>query len=62
MTMKRLAEAGFMINIKKSKFLVSKLKLLGFKVENGILKPNFVTLEAKLEHVKDKPPTTRKQI
>ena len=30
--MNRLAKAGFMINIKKSKFLVGSLKLLGFKV------------------------------
>ena len=58
--MERLAKAGFMINIKKSKFLVSKLKLLGFKVEKGILKPNYITLEAKLENITNKPPTTRK--
>jgi len=49
LTMERLAKAGFMINIKKSKFLVGSLKLLGFKVDKGILRPNFVTLEAKLE-------------
>ena len=60
LTMERLAKAGFMINIKKSKFLVGSLKLLGFKVEKGILKPNFVTLETKLESISNKPPTTRK--
>lgn len=49
--MKRLAKAGFMINIKKSHFLVGSMKLLGFKVEKGILKPNFVTIEAKLDSI-----------
>ncbi len=47
--MQRLAKAGFMINIKKSKFLVGSLKLLGFKLDKGILRPNFISLEAKLE-------------
>ena len=40
-----------MIIIKKSHFLVGSMKLLGFKVEKGILKPNFVTIEAKLESI-----------
>ena len=60
--MNRLAQSGFMINIKKSHFLVSSIKLLGFKVEKGILKPNFVTLEARLESIHKKPPTTRKEL
>ena len=51
LVMQRLADAGFMINIKKSHFLVGSMKLLGFKVEKGILKPNFVTVEAKLESI-----------
>lgn len=33
--MERLSRAGFMINTRKCKFLVSSLKLLGYQVEDG---------------------------
>lgn len=40
----RLVKAGFMINVGKSKFLVNKVKLLGFQVGNGCVEPNFKKL------------------
>lgn len=44
--LERLCKAGFMVNTKKSKFLVSKLKMLGYQVSDNKLYPNFVRLEA----------------
>ena len=41
-----LSAAGFMINITKSKFLVSSLKMLGFLVGGNVMKPNYIRLEA----------------
>ena len=37
----RLTDAGFMINTMKSRFLVSSLKLLGYWVGAGGMKPYF---------------------
>ena len=45
----RLISAGFMINIRKSTFLTSSLKLLGFVVGAGLRKPVFPQLEAWIE-------------
>ena len=33
--LERLAAAGFMVNTAKSKFLVSELKMLGYKLHSG---------------------------
>ena len=33
--LERLAAAGFMVNMAKSKFLVTKLKMLGYKLHGG---------------------------
>jgi len=43
---RRLTEAGFMINTAKSKFLVGSLKMLGFLIGGNVMKPNYVRLEA----------------
>ena len=46
--MKRLCDAGFMINTSKCKFLVNRVKMLGYYVENGLLMPNYSKLETAL--------------
>ena len=41
-----LTEAGFMLNVKKSDFLKKEIKMLGFWVGGGIMRPNFARLGA----------------
>lgn len=47
--LERLVKAGFMVNIRKSSFLVSRLKMLGYKVSDGAISPVFAQLEALVE-------------
>ena len=44
--LERLCNAGFMVNTKKSKFLVSSVKMLGFHLSRDMLTPNYARLEA----------------
>ena len=41
-----LTEAGFMLNVKKSDFLIKEIRMLGFKVGSGVMRPNFAKREA----------------
>ena len=56
-TLQRLVDAGFMINTKKTKFLVREAKILGHEVRPGYVKPNFKKLQALFDI---KPPTSFK--
>ena len=42
--LERLANAGFMVNVKKCEFLSSSIKMLGYHVQDGVVKPHFVSL------------------
>ena len=44
--LERLVDAGFMVNTKKSHFLVSSLKTLGYQLVKGVISPVFTQLEA----------------
>ena len=46
--MERLCSAGFMINTRKCKFMVNRVKMLGYFVENGTLMPNYSKLDTAL--------------
>ena len=37
---RRLTDAGFMINLSKSHFLVKSAVILGYEVSHGVIKPN----------------------
>lgn len=50
LVLEKLAEAGFMINTRKCKFLVTKVKMLGYYVEDGLLMPNYNKLETALKY------------
>ena len=44
LVLKRLTSAGFMINIKKCRFLVSSMKMLGHVIAGDCQKPIFTSL------------------
>ena len=44
--LERLVDASFIVNTKKSHFLVSSLKMLGYQLGKGIISPVFTQLEA----------------
>ena len=46
LVLERLEDAGFMVNTKKSHFLVSSLKMLGYQLAKGVISPVFTQLEA----------------
>ena len=46
LVLERLVDAGFMVNTKKSHFLISSLKMLGYQLSKGIISPVFTQLEA----------------
>lgn len=46
LVLERLVDAGFMVNTKKSHFLVSSLKMLGYQLSKGVISPVFTQLEA----------------
>ncbi len=57
--LERLCRAGFMINIKKSKFLVQEAKILGHELRPGYIKPNYKKLQTL---IKKKRPTNAKEL
>ena len=56
LVLERLCSAGFMINVKKSKFLVSSMKMLGHYIANNSYLPVFTQLEAYIKS--EKAPTS----
>lgn len=54
-----LADAGFSINIKKCVFVTSKIKYLGYEVENGEIRPNSAKIDAL---IKLPPPSTLQKL
>lgn len=50
LVLKRLVDAGFMINTRKTKFLVQKVKVLGYELEGGMVQPNAKKLEVLLQY------------
>ena len=47
--LRRLTKAGFMVNIGKSKLLVSNLRMLGFDVDGKLMRPHYIRLEAAIK-------------
>ena len=57
--LRRLANAGFMINVSKTKFMVTSAKILGHELRPGYIKPNYKKLDGLLT---DKKPTSFKDL
>ena len=47
--LRRLTNAGFMVNVKKCKFLVSQMKMLGHVISADCQRPVFTSLKALVE-------------